>query len=70
MLKTEEAAKIIGKSPSWLNKTRMTGVGPVYLRIGGSVRYRQEDLESWLAGCRRTAVYSHANSVSARAQAA
>lgn len=51
----------MGVSVSWLNKSRMKGTGPVYLKIGGAVRYARPDLETWLADQRRTAVYSHAN---------
>lgn len=58
---TPDAAAYIGKSASWLNKTRMSGVGPVYLKIGGGVRYMQSDLDAWLAGKRRTAIYDFAN---------
>jgi predicted DNA-binding transcriptional regulator AlpA len=61
MLKTEEAAEIIGKSASWLNKSRADSSGPVFLKLGGSIRYQREDLEAWLSGCRRTAIYDHAN---------
>jgi hypothetical protein len=61
MLTTTEAARHLGVSPSWLNKSRMTSTGPVYLKLGGAVRYALPDLEVWLAGQRRTAVYSHAN---------
>lgn len=61
LLTTKEAATAIGKSASWLNKSRMTGIGPVYLKVGGGVRYRQDDLEAFLAGKRRTAIYTHAN---------
>lgn len=61
MLNTEQAAQRIGKSVSWLNKSRMSGNGPVYMKLGGSVRYALPDLEAWLAGNRRTAVYDHAN---------
>lgn len=61
MLTTIEAAGRIGVSASWLNKSRMNGTGPVYLKIGGSVRYRLDDLEAWLASQRRTAIYDHAN---------
>ncbi|MEH7907465.1 helix-turn-helix domain-containing protein [Rhizobium ruizarguesonis] len=60
-MKTADAAAYIGKSASWLNKTRLTGVGPVYLKIGGGVLYDVEDLDVWLAGKRRTAVYDFAN---------
>lgn len=58
---TNDAATYIGKSPSWLNKSRMNGSGPVYLKLGGAVRYLPADLEAWLASHRRTAVYAHAN---------
>jgi predicted DNA-binding transcriptional regulator AlpA len=61
MLTTTAAAAHIGKSESWLNKSRMTGTGPVYLKIGGGVRYTVADLDAWIAGQRRTAVYDHAN---------
>jgi len=58
---TAEAAKYITKSPSWLNKSRMTGTGPVYLKVGGAVRYLRSDLDAWLSGMRRTAIYDFAN---------
>lgn len=58
---TADAATYICKSASWLNKSRMTGDGPVYLKIGGAVRYLRADLDAWLAGKRRTAIYDFAN---------
>jgi len=61
MLKTNEAANFLGVSASWLNKSRMGGSGPVYLKLGGAVRYAQPDLEAWLAAQRRTAVHDFAN---------
>lgn len=64
-MSTKEAAAYIGKSPSWLNKSRMTGTGPVYLKLGGGVRYSVEDLQNWLIKNRRTAIYDHANSKAA-----
>lgn len=69
MLTTTQAAVHIGKSASWLNKSRMTGAGPVYLKLGGGVRYTVPDLDAWLADQRRTAVYDHANNAG-RARAA
>lgn len=60
-MNTKEAATYIRKSASWLNKTRLTGAGPVYLKIGGSVLYLRSDLDQWLAGTRRTGVYAHCN---------
>ena len=60
-MRTQEAADFLGVSVSWLNKSRMTGCGPVYLKLGGNVRYQQSELEAWLAAQRRTAIYDHAN---------
>lgn len=61
LFSTKDAAARIGKSTSWLNKSRMTGCGPVYMKLGGGVRYALPDLENWIAASRRTAVYDHAN---------
>lgn len=60
MLTTAQAASHIDKSVSWLNKSRMTGDGPPYLKIGGAVRYTVEELDKWLATKRRTAIYDFA----------
>lgn len=61
MLTTAEAAKVIGKSESWLNHSRATGDGPVFLKLGGAVRYQESDLRAWIESRRRTAIYDHAN---------
>ncbi|EFG2885927.1 DNA-binding protein, partial [Escherichia coli] len=61
LLDTKNAAAHIGKSTSWLNKSRMDGSGPVYFKVGAAVRYALPDLDGWLNGQRRTAVYAHAN---------
>ena len=50
----EEAAKYISMSQSFLRQDRMNGVrknrtpGPGYVKIGRSIRYLKEDLDSWL----------------------
>jgi len=49
VLKTDEAAERIGLSVSTLEKLRVYGGGPKFLRLGRAVRYRQTDLESWMA---------------------
>lgn len=58
---TKEAAAYICKSASWLNKSRMSGAGPIYMKIGGGVVYAKSDLDAFMAGARRTAIYAHAN---------
>ncbi|MEW6596787.1 MAG: helix-turn-helix domain-containing protein [Pseudomonadota bacterium] len=44
-----EAAQWLKLSESFLNKARLTGLGPPYVRLGRAVRYRHEDLEAWAA---------------------
>lgn len=68
-MSTAEAAVYIRKSVSWLNKSRMTGTGPVYLKVGATVTYLVADLDEWLNSFRRTAVYDFAND-NARARSA
>ena len=44
-----EAARWAKVSDSFLNKARLTGDGPKFVRLGRSIRYRLEDLEAWVA---------------------
>ena len=45
---TAEAAAHVGLSPSTLEKRRLNGNGPVFLKLGRSVRYRLSDLDAWI----------------------
>jgi len=47
-LDVKQAAELIGLSKSSLDKMRLTGRGPVYLRIGARVVYRRRDIDTWL----------------------
>ena len=47
-LTAREAASYLKSSLSTLAKRRLRGGGPVYVRIGRAVRYRQRDLDAWL----------------------
>lgn len=49
LLTVSEAARWLKLSESFLNKARLTGEGPRYVRLGRAVRYRGEDLEAWTA---------------------
>jgi hypothetical protein len=54
VLRTPEAAKYVGLSPSTLEKLRLTGNGPVYQKAGTKiVVYRVDDLDAWLNAGRR-----------------
>ena len=49
LLKTAEAAQYLGVSESLLHKLRLTGGGPVFVRLAGrSIRYRRTDLDDWV----------------------
>jgi len=42
------AARWLNLSPGHLMNMRSTGIGPDFVRLGRSVRYRLSDLEAWV----------------------
>ena len=44
-------ARITGKSIVTLSRYRMFGTGPKWVRLGRQIRYRREDVASWIAAC-------------------
>ncbi len=53
VLRTDAAAARLNLSPQRLAKMRLDGTGPAFCKVGRTVLYRLEDLDKWLAGCRR-----------------
>ena len=53
-LRTPEAAQHLGLSSRTLEKHRVYGTGPCFLKLGGRVVYRVEDLQTWAARGVRT----------------
>ncbi len=53
LLSVGEAARRLGLSCSYLNKLRCVGGGPRYMKVGRRVIYLEDDLNAWLASCRR-----------------
>jgi predicted DNA-binding transcriptional regulator AlpA len=53
MLRTEGAARYVGLTASTLEKKRLNGSGPAYLKLGRAVAYDTRDLDEWLASHRR-----------------
>jgi predicted DNA-binding transcriptional regulator AlpA len=51
-LSVAEAAAFLGVSKSWLDKQRVHGGGPAYLKIGRRVVYDLSDLEEFAVGRR------------------
>ena len=55
ILNEKEAALYIGMSRSFLSQDRMNGYregrtpGPIFMKLGRSIRYCKEDLDTWLS---------------------
>jgi excisionase family DNA binding protein len=49
LLDQREAARRLRLSERTLERLRLTGGGPQYIKCGRSVRYREADLEAWCA---------------------
>lgn len=50
-LTQRELANRWNKSEATIERYRCDGVGPKYLKIGGAVRYRLEDIEQFERAC-------------------
>ena len=54
LLPPEAAAVYLKLSKGWLAKLRVTGDGPVYIKLKRLIRYRIADLDGWVERRRRT----------------
>lgn len=55
LLTPAEAGAQLGLTPAALAQLRYTGGGPCFVKLTAkAVRYRQSDLDSWIAGKART----------------
>ncbi len=52
--KTKETAKKMNMSETWLEKGRVYGYGPAFIKVGNSVRYDDADIDAYLASRRFT----------------
>lgn len=53
MLSVIETAWYLSLSKSWLDKKRLSGGGPPYLKLGRRVVYDVADLDAWAASYKR-----------------
>jgi len=58
-LRTPAAADYLGYSESTLEKKRLTGDGPPFIRLGRAIVYVTRDLEAWLSEHRVRRHLSH-----------
>ena len=52
-VRTPAAAAYTGLAESTLEKLRVHGGGPIYIRVGRIVVYDPDDLDAWLAAHKR-----------------
>lgn len=48
LLSPKQVEERYGPSTSTLAKMRLTGAGPVFVKLGRRIAYRVEDLEAWV----------------------
>ena len=58
LLNVTEAAQRLGVSVSFLNKARLTGDGPIFVKIGTRVAYDPADPTAWLDAHKRQSTQS------------
>ena len=51
LLTTREVATMLGKSPFTISSWRSQKKNLHYIKTGGSIRYRREDVDAYLAKC-------------------
>lgn len=54
LLHPKEVAKLLNVSASWLGKSRVTGTGPRFVKIGRSVRYPESAVREFIKPRMRT----------------
>lgn len=54
LLYPAQVAKLLGVSNSWLAKSRLTGTGPRFIKIGRAVRYAMSAVREYILSRQRT----------------
>ena len=53
LLHPAEVAKLLGVSSSWLAKSRLSGTGPRFIKVGRCVRYARSALREFILSRQR-----------------
>ncbi|MEX0963810.1 MAG: helix-turn-helix domain-containing protein [Pseudohongiellaceae bacterium] len=48
LMNQRELAEYLGKSTAWCERARWIGEGPKFIKLGKHVRYRVEDVMTWI----------------------
>jgi len=59
LLNERDAAEFLGLSARTLQNWRWLGTGPIFLKLGGAVKYRLCKLERFLENARRASTSAH-----------
>jgi predicted DNA-binding transcriptional regulator AlpA len=59
LLHPRDAAKLLNVSVSWLAKSRLSGDGPRFVKIGRAVRYLESSLREYIKGRTRGSTSEH-----------
>jgi predicted DNA-binding transcriptional regulator AlpA len=54
LLQPAQVAKLLGVSLSWLAKSRLTGTGPRFVKIGRAVRYAMSAVREYILSRQRS----------------
>jgi predicted site-specific integrase-resolvase len=65
LLTVEAAAEYLGLGITTLNKWRVSGAGPVFIKMGSRVAYARADLERFIAQNRLRSTSARAKGVAA-----
>ena len=49
LLTQRQASEMLALSERTLERFRISGIGPKFVRMGKSIRYRLSDVEAWIA---------------------
>jgi len=60
-LSIDDVSALTGLSASTLAKSRMTGTGPAFFKLGRTIKYAAPDVDAWIASRRRTSTWKPAN---------
>ena len=55
---TKTLSTALGLTSAWAEHARWKGTGPNFIRVGGAVRYRREDVLQWLEKGTRSSTFS------------
>lgn len=56
LLLEREAAERVRLTKTTMAGMRSRGVGPAWIKLGGRVFYKHEDLDAWVAACTHTPI--------------